>query len=151
MTDPELENITFVKAEPENFRDVVQKLTGSSTDPAVQRISVTLSARPSNGLYHTVEVGQTRPSFMLQERRQATRNLAIQLNQNTTSHGQYAFLPDMKVTDFSPVSTLDMFSPSVPEEHAIANKGFYLQPGPVSTSRKSEPKLLNLFPTSSDS
>ncbi|GAB2298669.1 hypothetical protein Dimus_032740 [Dionaea muscipula] len=35
------------------------------------------------------------------------------------------------------------------EEKAIAEKGFYLHPSPVSTPRDSEPRLLPLFPTTS--
>ncbi|KAL6996640.1 hypothetical protein U1Q18_006771 [Sarracenia purpurea var. burkii] len=61
----------------------------------------------------------------------------------------------------SPVSPLDLFargSPRTPlssssssltleeEERAIAEKGFYLHPSPLSTPRGSEPELLPLFP-----
>ncbi|PKH47981.1 hypothetical protein CRG98_050387, partial [Punica granatum] len=60
----------------------------------------------------------------------------------------------------SPVSPLDLFaarmsprsspssllSPSEQEEKAIAEKGFYLHPSPLSTPRGAEPELLPLFP-----
>lgn len=56
----------------------------------------------------------------------------------------------------SPVSPLDLLmargSPRTPmspveeEERAIAEKGFYLHPSPLTTPRGSEPELLPLFP-----
>lgn len=53
----------------------------------------------------------------------------------------------------SPVSTLDFVaraSPCEEEEKAIAGKGFYLHPSPISTPRGSDPpQLLPLFPLSS--
>ncbi|OVA08476.1 hypothetical protein BVC80_209g213 [Macleaya cordata] len=38
---------------------------------------------------------------------------------------------------------------SVAEKRAIAEKGFYLRPSPISTPRDSEPMLLPLFPVTS--
>lgn len=51
----------------------------------------------------------------------------------------------------SPVSPLEYLaargSPRSPEERAIAEKGFYLHPSPLSTPRGSDPpELLPLFP-----
>lgn len=164
-TDPQLENTTFVHADPSNFRDVVQKLTGASTDPTVQKLPSTISPHPSNGKHNFVNIGPVRPSFKLQERRQSTRNLQLQLNHYELLHGESGFAPRKRVMNDSPVSTLDTFlahwsprtpvslSPSVQEEIAIVNKGFYLHQSPLAaSSRKAElPELLPLFPTSSDS
>ncbi|KDP20232.1 hypothetical protein JCGZ_08631 [Jatropha curcas] len=41
------------------------------------------------------------------------------------------------------------YSSSSEEERAIAEKGFYLHPSPISTPRDSEPQLLPLFPVTS--
>ncbi|KAK1358196.1 hypothetical protein POM88_051452 [Heracleum sosnowskyi] len=87
-TDPQLENTTSVHANPSNFRDVVQKLTGASTDPIVQNLPITISPRPSNGMYNLVDIGPIRPLSKLQERRLSTRNLQLQLDQNGSPHGE---------------------------------------------------------------
>lgn len=160
-TDSELDNTTFVHADPSNFRAVVQKLTGASTDPTVRKLPITISSRPTIGKHNSVEIGPVRPSFKLQERRQNMRNLEIQLNKNGTTHGLSALSPLKRMMDVSPVSTLDTFlargspktpvSPYVHEELAIANKGFYFHPSPLAATRKTQPELLPLFPTSSNS
>ncbi|WOG99274.1 hypothetical protein DCAR_0518622 [Daucus carota subsp. sativus] len=99
------QNTTFVRTEPENFRDIVQRLTG----PA--------------------------PNF-----RDIVQRQTSQLNQNATPHGQNAFVPGNMMTEVSP---------SMLEDNAIANKGFYLYPNPLGTnSNNIEPQLLDLFPTS---
>uniref|UniRef100_A0A803LPZ7 Uncharacterized protein n=2 Tax=Chenopodium quinoa TaxID=63459 RepID=A0A803LPZ7_CHEQI len=54
----------------------------------------------------------------------------------------------------SPISSASSPSPNVvvdkvAEDKAIAEKGFFLHPSPVSTPRDSEPRLLPLFPVSS--
>ncbi|KAB5521429.1 hypothetical protein DKX38_025748 [Salix brachista] len=67
-------------------------------------------------------------------------------------------LLDFPRLTLSPVTPLneDPFNKSSPslgnsseEERAIAEKGFYLHPSPISTPRDSEPQLLSLFPVTS--
>ncbi|KAB5534615.1 hypothetical protein DKX38_017701 [Salix brachista] len=68
-------------------------------------------------------------------------------------------LLDFPKLTLSPVTPLneDPFNKSSPslgnssseEERAIAEKGFYLHPSPISTPRDSEPQLLSLFPVTS--
>ncbi|XP_074363826.1 VQ motif-containing protein 11-like [Apium graveolens] len=151
----QLENAIRVHVDPSNFRDVVQKLTGAR--PAVEKLPITTSPH-FNARHNPVNVGAVRPSFKLQEH---ARNLQLQLNQNGLTES--AFAPRKRVINVSPVSTLDTVlargspspgtsvPPSIPEEIAMANKGFYLYPSPPATASKPQPQLLPLFPTSPDS
>ncbi|XP_074363827.1 VQ motif-containing protein 11-like [Apium graveolens] len=117
----QLENAIRVHVDPSNFRDVVQKLTGAR--PAVEKLPITTSPH-FNARHNPVNV---------------------------------------ESDNVSPVSTLDTVlargspspgtsvPPSIPEEIAMANKGFYLYPSPPATASKPQPQLLPLFPTSPDS
>ncbi|KAK1436798.1 hypothetical protein QVD17_02581 [Tagetes erecta] len=133
---------TFVQADPSTFRSVVQRLTG---------------ATPTIPPPHTVAETHRRSEFKLHERRQTTGKLQINLNNGFRPIGimspaarQRCFNSEMMMS--SPVSTLDVYgrgSPRTPveeEERAIAEKGFYLHPSPITTPRGSEPELLVLFP-----
>ncbi|GJS08919.1 VQ motif-containing protein 11-like protein [Tanacetum coccineum] len=142
---------TFVQADPSTFRAVVQRLTGATPT------TTTTTPRPHRT-----------PPFKLHERRHhMTNKLEITLNNN----GSRDFKPFRTTTMSpvsrergfvgsemmmsSPVSTLDVYggrSPRTPveeEDKAIAEKGFYLHPSPLSTPRGNEPELLVLFPLSS--
>ncbi|XP_059644270.1 VQ motif-containing protein 11-like [Cornus florida] len=158
-------NTTFVQADPSTFRDVVQRLTGATHDPSAHKLPVTSPARFA-GKTTSGEMGPRRPAFKLHERRQSARKLEIQLNNGAGSFGlgsdscpstrQRSFLGfGGEMLMVSPVSPLDLFmrgsprtprSPSEEEDRAIAEKGFYLHPSPLSTPRGSEPELLPLFP-----
>lgn len=156
---------TFVQADPSNFRAVVQKLTGAPSDPSTPKLPVTLSSRLPAGKPTSGDIGPRKQPFKLQERRQSGKKLELQLNNNndnnrTSSLGFSAFSPRQRMMMFSPVSPLDMLlmtrgsgtSPRTPmspveqEERAIADKGFYLHPSPLTTPRGSDPELLPLFP-----
>ncbi|KAM7459606.1 hypothetical protein LguiA_036600 [Lonicera macranthoides] len=116
---------TFVQADTATFRDLVQKLTGSSTT-AVRR-----------------------SPFKLQDRRKhtITRKLEIQLGL-TDSPIQSPITPLRSDSVFSANSMGD--EEEEEEEKAIAEKRFYLHPSPLSTPRASEPpELLTLFPLTS--
>ncbi|KAJ9129096.1 hypothetical protein P3X46_034134 [Hevea brasiliensis] len=162
-SDPSSLDTTFVQADSSTFRTIVQKLTGATDDPSTQKLPITHPNRSS------VIPGPKRPAFKLQERRQSAKNLEINLNSNSTISNSFEH-PDLlqfrQRTGFlvSPVSTLDFFcaraSPRSPyeefcsrggsseeEERAIAEKGFYLHPSPLTTPRGVEPpELLPLFP-----
>ncbi|KAK1360097.1 VQ domain-containing protein [Heracleum sosnowskyi] len=160
---------TFVQADPSNFRAVVQKLTGAPSDPSTPKLPVTLSSRLPAGKPTSGDMGPRKQPFKLQERRQSGKKLELQLNNNnnndnnrTSSLGFSAFSPRQRMMMFSPVSPLDMLlltrgngngsSPRTPmspieqEERAIADKGFFLHPSPLTTPRGSDPELLPLFP-----
>lgn len=136
-------NTTFVQADPSTFRAVVQRLTGA--DP-----------KHSSG-----EMGPRRPVFKLHERRPTVRKLEIKLNGGGNISGGAANTPrnhrsfvGENTIMVSPVSPLEYLaargsprSPMEEEERAIAEKGFYLHPSPLSTPRGSDPpELLPLFP-----
>lgn len=169
--DPNSEtNTTFVQADPSNFRAVVQKLTGASPEPSAHKLPVTVPSRVTTS--KSGEMGPRRPAFKLQERRQSGRKLEIKLNNNKNGGlvcGGYSCLSprhrmmminsNHNMIMASPVSPLDHVmltrgSPRTPmspleeeeEERAIAQKGFYLHPSPLTTPRGSEPQLLPLFP-----
>ncbi|KAL3375085.1 hypothetical protein AABB24_006540 [Solanum stoloniferum] len=146
---------TFVQADPSNFRAVVQRLTGATQDSSSVKLPVT---------------GPRRSAFKLHERRQSARKLEIMLNNGGSFGGPGGFgvgspssspspSSSARKRSFltSPISPLEMLtrgSPRSPmeleEEKAIAEKGFYLHPSPLSTPRGAEPpELLPLFPLQS--
>ncbi|XP_074376672.1 VQ motif-containing protein 11-like [Apium graveolens] len=126
-----------------------RKLTGAR--PTVEKLPITTSPH-FNAKHNPVNIGPVRPSFKLQEH---ARNFQLQLNQNGLPES--AFAPRKRVTNVSPVSTLDTvlaqgspspgtsLSPFVPQEE------HYLYPSPPATASKPQPQLLPLFPTSPDS
>lgn len=155
-------NTTFVQADPSNFRAVVQHLTGASPDSASPKLPVTLPTRLAAPRPTSADMGPRRPPFKLHERRQSVRKLEIKLG-NAIAPSSTAPSPSSarhrgfvglggEMMMVSPVSPLELFSPRTPrspveeEERAIAEKGFYLHPSPLSTPRTSEPELLPLFP-----
>ncbi|XP_021298352.1 VQ motif-containing protein 11 [Herrania umbratica] len=158
---PTSSNTTFVQADPSTFRIIVQQLTGAPDDPSAQRLPLTHPARPGAA----TDMGPKKPVFKLHERRQAMKKLEIKLNSNNIGKNEWPsdFL-FVRQRGFlvSPVSTLDFWprvsptsrggsestrSPFEEEERAIAEKGFYLHPSPLSTPRGgAEPELLPLFP-----
>ncbi|XP_031131913.1 VQ motif-containing protein 11-like [Ipomoea triloba] len=155
-------NTTFVQTDPSNFQAVVQRLTGATQDPSVQKLPVVLPARragkPNSGGHH-------RPPFKLHERRLRTgKKLQITLNGGGGTVGPSAAA---RVVMGSPVSPLEMLARRSPttsaavgneeeeEERGISEKGFCFRPSPLSTPRgggRSEPpELLPLFPLHSPS
>ncbi|KAJ4950543.1 hypothetical protein NE237_027375 [Protea cynaroides] len=162
---------TFVQADTRTFRELVQKLTGANDD-LQERLPITLPARLSarSSLSGDI-VGPRRSNFKLQERRQNMRKLEIKLGLTSLRSPPYSPRQTQTHMVVSPIpspvtplgsETLFSFqcsgsgsdSPSSPavleEEKAIAEKGFYLHPSPLSTPRGSDPPaLLPLFPLSS--
>ncbi|KAJ7948664.1 VQ motif protein [Quillaja saponaria] len=163
---------TFVQADTSSFKQVVQMLTGSSEttkqaskpiqDPAVQ---------PSRNFnIPPIKTSPKKQGFKLYERRNSIKNnlmintLMPNFAQNSGFSPRKPEILSPSLLDFpslalSPVTPLneDPFdkssSPSLgsssEEEKAIAEKGFYLHPSPMTTPRESEPQLLPLFPLTS--
>lgn len=154
---------TFVQAEPNTFRDLVQRLTGLSGDS--DKLPLTLPNRLTPKPTIPVDpTGPRRSTFKLQDRRQTMRKLEIKLSLATlqSSPTRQSHLLDSPIqSPVTPLASDSLFfpssgseSPSSPavseEERAIAEKGFYLHPSPLSTPRGSErPELLTLFPLTS--
>ncbi|XP_077236745.1 VQ motif-containing protein 31-like [Tasmannia lanceolata] len=152
METPPPPPTTFVQTDPHSFRDLVQKLTGA-TDDTPEKMPITVPSRLS---------GPRRSAFKLQERRRGIRKLEIKLGltslMNSPSQSpRFSPIPSPvtplgSYTLFSgghfSVSSSESPSPVVSkEEKAIAEKGFYLHPSPLSTPRGTElPELLPLFP-----
>ncbi|KAF6158093.1 hypothetical protein GIB67_014887 [Kingdonia uniflora] len=178
--DPNYLNTTFVQADPTTFKSLVQKLTGATQHPLTPKLPVTIPARNNNNntfIRNTnnttftsdipLERGLGKPPFKLQERRQQQnlRKLEIQLNGHyhgstggITGSGDWSvFRQRVLVSPVSPLELLASGSPRTPcsplmeEERAIAEKGFYLHPSPLSTPRGGgdPPELLPLFPLQS--
>ncbi|OMO61563.1 VQ motif-containing protein [Corchorus capsularis] len=169
---------TFVQADANTFRDLVQKLTGFSSDNSDQKLPVTLpggkhSSKPTSLPVSDPTTAPRRSPFKLQERRQHTmRKLEIKLglttlrnpSPNSTHCCQLARRVESPIPSpvtplgveplfYSSSGTVSPSSPVVPEEEkAIAEKGFYLHPSPLNTPRGTEPpELLTLFPLTSPS
>ncbi|GMJ15824.1 MPK3/6-targeted VQP 3 [Hibiscus trionum] len=162
---------TFVEADANTFKGLVQKLTGFTND--TEKLPGGLSSKTSShGGDHPT--APRRPQFKLQERRQQhamMRKLEIKLGlttlRNSPSHCvcvcQDRRLESPFPSPVTPLGSESLFysssgtvSPSSPavseEEKAIAEKGFYLHPSTLNTPRGSRsPELLTLFPLSSPS
>lgn len=161
MSSPIQAPTTFVQADTNTFRELVQKLTGLTHNS--DKLPVTHPTRlPSKPSIPVDPTAPRRSPFKLQERRHTSRKLEIKLGRtppppksSSPSHSHTHFLSPV-----TPLGSEYMFfpssgtaSPSSPalseEEKAIAEKGFYLHPSPLSTPRGSDPpELLTLFPTS---
>ncbi|KAF7822701.1 VQ motif-containing protein 19 [Senna tora] len=166
---------TFVQADTSTFKHVVQMLTGSSdSSSSSSKHSHDPPPPPPSGKNFNIPPVKTAPKkqgFKLYERRNSLKNsLMINTLMPNFAQGGSGFpsprnKPEIlspSILDFpslalSPVTPLndDAFdkSPSLgnssEEEKAIAEKGFYLHPSPMSTPRDAEPQLLTLFPLSS--
>ena len=145
-------NTMFVQADPSNFRNIVQKLTGAPPDISSSSFSAVSAA------HQKLPLTPKKPAFKLHERRQSSKKMELKVNNITNpndsfSHFHRGFL-------VSPVSHLDPFwarvsphsareehhaQPDKEEQKAIAEKGFYFLPSPRSGSEPA-PELLPLFP-----
>lgn len=153
---------TFVQAEPDAFRDLVQKLTGLTEDP--QKLPATLPSRHCSR--PADPTGPRRSPFKLQERRHGVSQLEIKLGLTTAalcdaSPSHYSSRDQTQPSPMGPLGSPSFCftssgttSPSSPalsdEEKAVSEKGFDLHPSQLSTPRGSEPpELLPLFPLTS--
>ncbi|AQK87894.1 DNA-binding WRKY [Zea mays] len=151
---------TFVQADTANFKQVVQRLTGSDTPPPAQKPAKT----HGHHHHHGGGVGPKKPAFKLYERRIGKNNLKMIAPLAGPSPRKAA--PEVlspSVLDFpslalgSPVTPLlaDPFNRSASaspgeqdeaEAAAIAQRGFFLHPSPRGVE---PPRLLPLFPVTS--
>lgn len=146
---------TFVQADTANFKQVVQRLTGSDTPPPPHK--------PVKSYPHHHGSGPKKPAFKLYERRIGKSNLKMiaPLAMAAAAAPPEALSPS--VLDFpslalrSPVTPLlpDPFNRSqgaeedeeAAERAAIARTGFFLHPSP--RGAEPPPRLLPLFPVTS--
>lgn len=166
---------TFIQADTTSFKQVVQMLTGSSE--TAKQASKAATVDPSQkSVIPPIKNGPKKQGFKLYERRNSLKNLKISplmpgFVQNSGFSPRKPEILSPSILDFpslvlSPVTPLipDPFNRASPtcntshmnnnnnssaEEKAIAEKGFYLHPSPVSTPRDAEPRLLPLFPVTS--
>lgn len=145
---------TFVQADTNSFKQVVQMLTGSTKptqdpSPAPPKVSIP-----------PIKTGQQKKQgFKLYERRNSLKN-GLMINPNSApkfGYGSPRFheILSPSILDFpslalSPVTPLSVGNSSE-EDRAIAEKGFYLHPSPRAATPGStaEPQLLPLFPVTS--
>ncbi|KAB2077640.1 hypothetical protein ES319_A06G112500v1 [Gossypium barbadense] len=149
-TSASLPPTTFVEANANTFKDLVQKLTGFTSDTeklpaqlqerrqqhAIRKLEIKLgltTLRNSPGGSHCVCVCQA-------------RGLDSSVPSPVTPLGSEPLF-------YSSSGTVSPSSPAVSEEEkAIAEKGFYLHPSTLNTHRGNRsPELLTLFPLSSPS
>ncbi|CAN6726611.1 unnamed protein product [Malus baccata var. baccata] len=130
---------TFVQADTNNFRDLVQKLTSLSGD--LVKLPITHSARhyPKAPTSIGDPTGPHWSPFKLQERRHTMRKLEIKLSLATLHDSQPIPSPvtplRFKSFSFSSSGSESLSSPAAvaEEEKAIAENGFYLHLSPLST------------------
>lgn len=168
---------TFIQADTTSFKQVVQMLTGSSETAKKASSTAPVTDPSQKSVIPPIKNGPKKQGFKLYERRNSLKNLKISPLMPGFVQNNSGFSPrkpeilSPSILDFpslvlSPVTPLipDPFNRSPPtymnmnnnnssvaaaEEKAIAEKGFYLHPSPVSTPRDAEPRLLPLFPLSS--
>ncbi|KAL8264388.1 hypothetical protein R6Q59_022518 [Mikania micrantha] len=164
---------TFVQADTNNFKQVVQMLTGSSEKAknASSKPTQQSDPAPTKASIPPIKTGQQKKQgFKLYERRNSLKN-GLMINPNSIpkyGHGlspRFHEILSPSILDFpalvlSPVTPLieDPFNKSSPsvgnsseEDRAIAEKGFYLHPSPRTATPRgaAEPQLLPLFPVTS--
>jgi hypothetical protein len=168
MTSPSSPTATtFMQADTHTFRDLVQRMTGSSAN------SEKLPVNPPSKLFPKAftpseHTGPRQSPFKLHERRHThtMRKLEIKLGLTTLGNNSPRQTQRVDSPVQSPITPLRSEQPFLPsswaelpsspmlsdEEKAIFEKGFYFHPSPLSTPRGTElPKLLTLFPLSSPS
>ncbi|XP_054813642.1 VQ motif-containing protein 4-like [Prosopis cineraria] len=159
---------TFVHADTSSFKHVVQMLTGSSdslppppppskTFP-IPPVKTTPKKQGFKNLKNSLTINTFAPSFPpnsgFSSRKPDILSPSL-LDFPSLSLSPVTPLNDDDGSDpfdkssSSPLLTSASLSSSEEEERAIAEKGFYLHPSPLTTPRDSEPPLLPLFPVTS--
>ncbi|GAB2258919.1 hypothetical protein Droror1_Dr00015079 [Drosera rotundifolia] len=134
---------TFVTADTNSFKQVVQLLTGSSTTKSSSTSIPPIKTAPTK--------------HKLYERRSFLKNNNLTVN-SSGSHRKQGSTPEILSPSLLNFPGLTLLSPVTPltmtpveekqvEERAIAEKGFFLHPSP--RSQTAPPTLLPLFPVTS--
>ncbi|KAL8235608.1 hypothetical protein R6Q59_016689 [Mikania micrantha] len=159
---------TFVQADTNSFKKVVQMLTGSS-ETIKHATAVGRPDAPARNPIPPMKTSPNKKPSKLYERRNSLKNFKINpLVPGVSGYSNPPEIPSPSLLNFpslvlSPVTPLtsDAFnrspvtngSPSLDigaEEKAIAEKGYYLHPSPATTPvREVVPQLLPLFPLTS--
>ncbi|KAJ9153576.1 hypothetical protein P3X46_027003 [Hevea brasiliensis] len=121
--------------------------------PKKQQNSFKLYERRNNNLKNSLMINTLLPSFASSN---SVTGFSPRNKQEILSPSLLDF-PKLTLSPVTPLNNEDPFNKSSPslgnssseEERAIAEKGFYLHPSPISTPRDSEPQLLPLFPVTS--
>ncbi|KAI8551608.1 hypothetical protein RHMOL_Rhmol06G0198900 [Rhododendron molle] len=136
---------TFIHADTNSFKQVVQMLTGSPE-------TTTKQASKQGG---PVKTRPKKPGFKLHERRNSTlKNLKIITGLSPTGHTKilspsFLDLHKLDIRDRSSSPSPSSCNFLSLEEKLVAERGFYLLGSPVTTPQGSEPQLLPLFPLTS--
>ncbi|KAJ9182915.1 hypothetical protein P3X46_006848 [Hevea brasiliensis] len=121
--------------------------------PKKQQNSFKLYERRNSNLKNSLMINTLLPSFASNN---SVTGFSPRNKQEILSPSLLDF-PSLTLSPVTPLNNEDPFNKSSPslgnssseEERAIAEKGFYLHPSPISTPRDSEPQLLPLFPVTS--
>ncbi|KAL2331420.1 hypothetical protein Fmac_019001 [Flemingia macrophylla] len=165
---------TFVQADTSTFKQVVQMLTGSSDTTKQQDPPPPPPPSRNFNIPPIKTPPKKQQGFKLYERRNSLKNslmlntlmpnFAHNINNSPSSFSprkpeilspSLLNFPSLALSPVTPLNDdpFDKSSPSLgnssEEEKAIAEKGFYLHPSPMTTPRDSEPQLLPLFPVTS--
>ncbi|KAL8166196.1 hypothetical protein V2J09_007695 [Rumex salicifolius] len=147
------------------------KPTPPTTPTATQNDAVPISPSSSRSSFvippiKTAPGKKQQQGFKLYERRNSLKHRLLMINPQNASFPSrkppeiispsVLDFPSLTLSPVTPLSAAgddDQFDKSshssAEEERAIAERGFYLHPSPMSTPRDSEPQLLPLFPVTS--
>ncbi|KAG2252646.1 hypothetical protein Bca52824_082782 [Brassica carinata] len=123
-TDP---NTMFVQADPSNFRNIVQELTGAPPELS-----------PVSTAQHKLPLTPKKQAFKLHERRQSSKRMELKINNDSLGQFNRGFL-------VSPVSHLDPFWTRV-SPHKSHSRERVLLPSESEKRDEPAPELLPLFP-----
>ncbi|KAK9735602.1 hypothetical protein RND81_04G215400 [Saponaria officinalis] len=146
---------TFIEVDSETFKDVVQRLTGSSEGAGDSGHELTTGKG---------NIGVKKAGFKLHERRQYRAKLEIIKPSASFNPEQLRFSPSMSGNVRTPTNCFSGLTltgsetrgesvmgdvNAQEEEKAIKERRFYLHPSPRSKPGYAEPELLSLFPVTS--
>jgi hypothetical protein len=111
-SSPPTSPTTFVQADTNSFRDLVQKLTGLASD--TQQLPATRILSSSKSFHSPVDfTGPRRSPFKLQERRHTSRKLEIKLGLTSLSNSSSPARQTRQVeSPVTPLSSEFLFFPS---------------------------------------
>ncbi|KAL5715462.1 hypothetical protein ACHQM5_017276 [Ranunculus cassubicifolius] len=151
---------TFIQVDPSSFKQIVQRLTGSTQTPT-----------PAKSIIRPIKTGPKKQSHKLYERRNSFKNFKVgplvsglvqncglsqreleMLSPSMLNFPSLVISPDTPLTpdpfQDSP-TTYSNSKLSLVEQGNLLEKRYYFQSSPDITRRDSEPRLLPLFPMTS--